>query len=96
VKWSPDEGTVTVRLEDGVLTVDDEGPGIDEADRPHVFDRFYRSDDSRSMPGSGLGLAIVQQAAERHAGAVRADEAPSGGARLVMWIPGVNAAQPTT
>ncbi|WP_110240253.1 sensor histidine kinase [Nocardioides gilvus] len=89
VKWSPEEGTVTVRLVDGVLTVDDEGPGIDEADLPHVFDRFYRSDDSRSMPGSGLGLAIVQQAAERHAGAVRADRAPNGGARLVMWIPGV-------
>ncbi|QCX26258.1 sensor histidine kinase [Nocardioides jishulii] len=89
VKWSPEDGTVTVTLRDGVLTVDDEGPGIDEADRPHVFDRFYRSDDSRSMPGSGLGLAIVQQAAQRHAGAVRADRAPGGGARLVMWVPGV-------
>ncbi|GGD08941.1 sensor histidine kinase [Nocardioides daphniae] len=89
VKWSPEGGTVTVALREGVLTVDDEGPGIDEADLPHVFDRFYRSDDSRSMPGSGLGLAIVQQAAERHAGAVRADRAPGGGARLVMWVPGV-------
>ncbi|MBE7325982.1 HAMP domain-containing histidine kinase [Nocardioides sp. Y6] len=89
VKWSPDEGTVTVRLREGVLTVDDEGPGIDEADLPHVFDRFYRADTSRTMPGSGLGLAIVQQAAERHAGAVRADRAPGGGARLVMWVPGI-------
>ena len=86
VKWSPDDGTVTVSLADGVLHVDDEGPGIDEADLPHVFDRFYRSDDSRSMPGSGLGLAIVQQATARHAGAVRADRAPSGGAAGAMRI----------
>lgn len=95
VKWSPEDGTVTVRLTEGVLTVDDEGPGIAEEDLPHVFDRFYRADTSRSMPGSGLGLAIVQQAAARHAGAVRADHAPTGGARLVMWVPGVGAPAPT-
>ena len=89
VKWSPEGGTVTISLSEGVLHVDDQGPGIEEADLPHVFDRFYRSDDSRSMPGSGLGLAIVQQAAERHAGAVRASRAPTGGARLTMWLPGV-------
>lgn len=87
-KWSPPDGTVTVRLADGVLTVDDAGPGIAPDDLPHVFDRFYRSDDARALPGSGLGLAIVQQVAERHAGAVRADRSPAGGARLVMWLPG--------
>ncbi|WP_181309847.1 HAMP domain-containing sensor histidine kinase [Nocardioides campestrisoli] len=87
-KWSPPEGTVTVRLESGVLTVDDQGPGIAEEDRPHVFDRFYRSDDARALPGSGLGLSIVRQAVERHSGQVRADEAPGGGARLLMWVPG--------
>ncbi|MFC6153104.1 sensor histidine kinase [Nocardioides yefusunii] len=88
VKWSPPTGTVRVHLAEGVLTVDDEGPGIAEEDLTKVFDRFYRSDDSRSMPGSGLGLAIVAQAAQRHGGAVRADRAPSGGARLVLWVPG--------
>ena len=91
VKWSPEGGTVSVTLTEGVLTVDDEGPGIAAEDMPRVFDRFYRSEDSRSMPGSGLGLAIVAQAAARHSGAVRADRAPSGGARLVMWVPGVSA-----
>ena len=95
VKWSPESGgTVKVRLVDGVLTVDDEGPGIAEEDLPRVFDRFYRSDDSRSMPGSGLGLAIVAQTANRHAGAVRADRAPSGGARLVFWVPGTSLPAP--
>jgi two-component system, OmpR family, sensor histidine kinase MprB len=88
VKWSPRGGTVRVRLNHGQLTVDDEGPGIAEDDRAQVFDRFYRSEESRSMPGSGLGLSIVRQVAERHSGAVRADEAPGGGTRMVLQLPG--------
>jgi two-component system sensor histidine kinase MprB len=76
-----------VRLVDGMLDVYDEGPGIPEADLPHVFDRFYRADDSRRLPGSGLGLAIVRQAAERHGGAVLAGTAPGGGAAFRLLIP---------
>jgi two-component system, OmpR family, sensor histidine kinase MprB len=87
-KWSPPGGTVTVRLADGTLTVDDEGPGIAEEDLPHIFDRFYRSQESRAMPGSGLGLAIVRQVAERHAGTVEAGPSASGGARLTLQLPG--------
>ncbi len=93
VKWSPDGGTVTVALHDGRLTVDDEGTGIDPEDRPHVFDRFYRSTDARAMPGSGLGLSIVKQVAERHGGSVEASPSPGGGARLVLELPGVPPAQ---
>jgi two-component system sensor histidine kinase MprB len=88
-KWSPAEGTVTVRLAGGVLTVDDEGSGIAEADRPHVFERFYRAEESRAMPGSGLGLAIVRQVVDRHGGLVEASQSPAGGARFSLWIPGV-------
>lgn len=87
-KWSPPGGTVRVTLVDGTLEVCDEGPGIADADLPHVFERFYRSSEARSRPGSGLGLAIVRSAAERHDGAVRADRAPGGGARLRFWVPG--------
>ena len=94
-KWSPEDGTVTVRLSDGILTVDDQGPGIAPSDRPHVFDRFYRSQESRGMSGSGLGLSIVRQVAERHSGSVTADDAPGGGARLVLRLPGASAPVPT-
>ena len=87
-KWSPEEGTVTVRLSDGLLQVADQGPGIAEEDLPHVFERFYRSTEARTMPGSGLGLAIVRQAAENHGGRVAAARAPSGGALLGLWLPG--------
>lgn len=88
VKWSPAGGTVHVTLVRGVLTVDDEGPGIAEADLPHVFERFWRSEESRSMPGSGLGLSIVAQVAQRHSGSVRAERSPYGGARFVLALPG--------
>jgi two-component system sensor histidine kinase MprB len=92
-KWSPPGGTVRVQMRpldewSMVLEVADTGPGIAEDDLPRVFDRFYRSDTSRTMPGSGLGLAIVRQVALRHGGAVWAGRAPEGGALLAMRLPG--------
>lgn len=93
-KWSPDGGRVRVDLHpagNGLTTdleVADSGPGIAAADRPYVFERFYRSSDARTLPGSGLGLSIVKQVAERHGGTVWAGEAPEGGALLRMALPG--------
>jgi two-component system sensor histidine kinase MprB len=92
-KWSPPGGPVRVELRwvgDGstVLEVADAGPGIADADLPHVFERFYRSSEARTLPGSGLGLAIVRQAAERHGGAAYAGRAPEGGALLTLRLPG--------
>jgi signal transduction histidine kinase len=84
VKWSPPGGTVDVRLADGTLTVRDHGPGIAEADLPHVFDRFYRSASARSLPGSGLGLAIVKQTVDDHGGSVSAANADGGGALFTL------------
>ena len=78
----------TSRSTGGSLIVDDSGQGIAPADLPHVFDRFYRSEESRAMPGSGLGLSIVRQVAERHSGTVAAGTAPGGGARLTLSLPG--------
>ncbi len=86
-KWSPPGGPVEVSLHAGRLTVRDHGPGISDADLPHVFERFYRSPAARSRPGSGLGLAIVRQVAESHGGSAFAQRAPYGGAQLVMHIP---------
>ncbi|GIF98885.1 HAMP domain-containing sensor histidine kinase [Catellatospora citrea] len=90
-KWSPAGGRVGVRLRAGgeqiELTVVDEGPGIDDADRLRVFERFYRSAAARAMPGSGLGLAIVAQTVAQHGGAVTAERAPAGGALLRVLLP---------
>jgi two-component system sensor histidine kinase MprB len=98
-KWSPENGTVTVRLDDGVLTVRDEGPGIADTDLPHVFDRFYRSSEARTLPGSGLGLSIVRRAADRHGGTVTAASPAGGGSVFTMTIPptdGASSSRPHT
>ena len=87
-KWSPPEGEVEVTVRDGEVVVRDHGPGIDEADLPYVFDRFYRASSARGMPGSGLGLAIVRQVAESHGGEVRAEHAEGGGTRMIMRLNG--------
>ena len=78
-KWSAADGEVEIELHDGVLSVRDHGPGFDERDVAHVFDRFYRADNARRMPGSGLGLAIVKQAAEAGGGSAVAANAEGGG-----------------
>jgi two-component system sensor histidine kinase MprB len=85
-KWSPDGAEIDVRLADGELTVRDRGPGIAEADLPHVFERFYRATSARGMPGSGLGLAIVRQVAEAHGGTVTAEHAPGGGTLMRLRV----------
>lgn len=86
-KWSPAQGRVDIEVADGTVRVRDRGPGIDPEDLPHVFDRFYRSTEARSMPGSGLGLSIVAQVAATHGGSVTAENHPDGGALLTLSLP---------
>jgi two-component system sensor histidine kinase MprB len=84
IKWSPPGGTVEVRLAGGTLTVRDHGPGVADADLPHVFDRFYRAAAARALPGSGLGLAIVKQTVEAHGGSVVLANADGGGTVVTL------------
>jgi two-component system sensor histidine kinase MprB len=87
-KWSPPGGEIEVAVRNGEVTVRDHGPGIDEKDLPHVFDRFYRSPSARGRPGSGLGLAIVRQVAVAHGGEVVAERADGGGTRMTLRLNG--------
>jgi signal transduction histidine kinase len=77
---------------DGVvtLTVDDDGEGVAEDDRERIFERFTRTDSSRSRDtgGVGLGLAVVRATAQRHGGDVHCETAPNGGARFVVTLAG--------
>lgn len=92
-KWSPpgEEVRVVMRqIGEGLLelTVDDNGPGIPESERELVFERFYRTMVSRSMPGSGLGLAIVRQVVTKHGGTIAIDTSNRGGALIRIVLPG--------
>ncbi|MBO0984547.1 cell wall metabolism sensor histidine kinase WalK [Rathayibacter sp. SD072] len=75
--------------DEAVVLVDDDGPGVPEADRERVFRRFERRDDARARDtgGSGLGLAIIAEAARVSGGTARLLESPQGGARLEIRIP---------
>jgi two-component system sensor histidine kinase MprB len=95
-KWSPPGAQVEVDVREGRVTVRDHGPGIDPTDLPHVFDRFYRSAQARTMPGSGLGLAIVKQIADSHGGTVVAAAAPGGGALVTLQLPNARGGQAPT
>lgn len=86
-KFSPPDAPIEVTVADGRLQVRDHGPGIPPGDLPHVFDRFYRSTASRSLPGSGLGLAIVQATMDAHGGRATAANHPEGGAVLTLELP---------
>lgn len=77
------------------FNVEDDGPGIPADQRERVFDRFQRTDRARDRAsgGAGLGLAIVRAIAEAHGGTVRATEAPAGGARIELELPGFSKAR---
>jgi signal transduction histidine kinase len=68
IKYGASEVAISVHERDGraLLDIADRGPGIPEADRETVFDRFVRLEPSRSTPGNGLGLSLVRAVAHRH------------------------------
>ena len=88
-KWSPPGQVVSVLCRNGEVVVRDRGPGIEPADLPHVFDRFYRAPSARGLPGSGLGLAIVAQVVKAEGGTIAAEADPGGGTRMTLRLPTV-------
>jgi signal transduction histidine kinase len=72
-----------------LLGIDDDGPGIPEADRRRVFERFVRLDDARTRDagGSGLGLAIVAELVAAHGGTVTVASSSLGGTRVEVTLP---------
>jgi heavy metal sensor kinase len=83
VKFTPSGGEVSIVMSDNAVVVRDTGPGIAADDLPHVFERFYRGDKSRSRGGTGLGLAIAKRIAELHGGTI----AVSNGSEFRVTLP---------
>lgn len=71
-------GRIALALRAGEITITDDGPGIPETEREHVFRRFHRLDAARSTPGSGLGLALVRAVADLHGMAIALEDAAPG------------------
>jgi two-component system sensor histidine kinase BaeS len=93
VRHTPAGGAVTIRsgVADGRLTIEvaDTGTGIDAADLPKIFDRFWRADGSRtrSTGGSGLGLAIARKLAEAHGGTISVSSTAGAGSTFTVRMP---------
>ena len=91
VKWTPAGATVQVSVTGGRVSVTDHGPGIADADLPHIFERFYRAPAARGMPGAGLGLAIVGGVAQANNGTVDVRTGPHGSTFTLTFEPLPNA-----
>lgn len=93
LRHTPSGGRIHVEVNctpsEVLLKVHDSGPGIPEDALPHIFDRFYRADKSRSREqgGTGLGLAIARQLAEAQGGSLTAENHPQGGALFTLVFP---------
>ena len=84
LKFCPTTQPVEIVVNGKRIDVVDHGSGISDADKPLVFDRFYRSAATRALPGSGLGLAIVKQFATDHNATVAVSDTSGGGATVTI------------
>ncbi len=90
-KFSPEQGLIRVqaRLEGDFvrICVADQGPGVPEEERPHVFDRFYTTSQDEALHGVGLGLFIAQRLVALHGGRIWVEDAPEGGGLFCFTLP---------
>ena len=93
VKYTGTGGHIRIAVKNapkcGILTVEDNGIGIPEPDLALIFERFYRTDRSRSRKtgGVGIGLTIVKAIVTAHGGRVTAENRPEGGSRFTVFLP---------
>lgn len=94
IKFTTPGTAVTIRVDYGqdsegeiVVRVEDEGPGIDPADLPHLFERHYRGKLATGAPGHGVGLSLVRSTITTHGGDVCAENREEGGAVFILRLP---------
>ena len=93
MKYTPEHGRISFGLSDegdaAVFEVADTGYGISQEDLPHIFDKFYRSEDPRvvEQTGSGLGLGITSEIVHLHGGEIGVESEPGQGTHFSVRIP---------
>ena len=93
VKFVPQGGELRIELDkkdrQAVCSICNSGEGVPAADLPHLFDRFYKTDKSRSLDrrGSGLGLYIAKTIIDRHGGSIKADSVPGESCTITFTLP---------
>jgi two-component system OmpR family sensor kinase len=94
IQYTPHDGEVFLSLgkvaDQARLIIRDTGPGIPSGDLPHIFERFYRAEKSRTRAkttGFGLGLSIAHWIVEKHGGRIEVDSKPDQGTTFCIWLP---------
>ncbi len=91
IKYTPEKGHISVEVirenAYAIITITDTGIGIPEQDLPHIFDRFYQADSSRSSAGFGLGLSIALSIIEAHGGSITVESTPKQGTTFLISLP---------
>ena len=91
IKYSHDQGTVTITAQEKeqevMVTITDEGVGIDPDDFPHIFDVFHRGRTAGGIKGHGLGLATVKAIVDAHGGRILVSSQPNAGSAFTVFLP---------
>ena len=91
LKFTDPGGRIEIKLTDSdgfvVFTIRDNGRGIGEEAKAHVFDKFYQEDDSHNQKGNGLGLSIVKRIVELHGGTIGVESSPGEGSTFTVMLP---------
>jgi signal transduction histidine kinase len=91
LKYTPDGGRVLIRVERSEnfvgISIADTGIGIEEKHLSHIFDKFYRIEESRSLPGHGLGLSFVRSVVQAHGGTIDVESKPKSGTTFTVALP---------
>lgn len=99
LKYAGAHGPVVVGVselgDEARISVRDHGPGIAESDLAHIFERFFRSDNTRHKPGAGQGLFLARRICETHGGTITARNMPDGGSEFVLSFPSAAGAAQT-
>ncbi len=90
VKFSPEGGIIKICLTENdkniIFTIDDEGPGVSEEAKKHLFDKFYQGDTSHKQEGNGLGLAIVKRILSLNDDKIDVENLPERGCRFTVML----------